>query len=189
MKWIEIKESKLNDIERKVALMEAMKVIRKGIISNSGLITESQDKTLDMVEDKLNNEIQSPEDVKRFMDKNDKKIKSKIDDSRLKKAWNMLKRMVSLGKRGFEWIVDNWKVVLIVLSIVAVYCLGWGGIGKLIGKGLLWTIEKPVELLADGLATLTGPDYMAAGQAISDTATQCGGFGGWSGAGLGGGLR
>ena len=47
MKWIELKENRIDDVERKIALMEAMKVIRKGIMSESGLITESQDKTLD----------------------------------------------------------------------------------------------------------------------------------------------
>ena len=137
----------------------------------------------------MNDEIQSPEDVKEFIKKNDSKIRNKIEDSRLKQAWNLLKKIVSLGKRGLEWIVKNWKTVLIILSIVAICCLGWGGIGKLIGKGLLWTVEKPIELMADGLASLTGPEYLAAGEKISDTAIQCGGYGGWSGAGLGGGLR
>lgn len=163
-------------------------------LRESNLFTESENqeiaKELDEVENKVDREVKSPKDVKNFIDKHDAKVCEKIKgNSKLSKAWDLLKKIAKAGVKGLNWILDHWVFVLTIIVAVSLYLFGIGGILKFLGWGAVKGLDAAVETLADGFAAITGPEYMAAGQKISDGCLAAGGYGGWSMAGLGGGLR
>lgn len=174
---------------QKLALEEAFEELNVAILKESK-INEADAKIIADVKDKIEDEVKKPEDVQKFILKNDSKVKA-VNNSLLSKAWDLLKKIVKLGAKGFKWIIDNWKYVLIALIAVglAIAFFNPGGAAKWTLKLAVKPLEYVVEKFADGLAWLTGPEYMAAGEKISNANIEAGGFGGWSGAGLGGGLR
>ena len=180
-------------MSRELALEMVMRQL-EGVIGSSRLFNESEQEEvkdeLEDVKDKIDKEVKTPEDVAKFVDKNDKKVQEKIKgDSMLSKGWDLLKKILKMGAAGLGWIIDHWAVVLTIIVCVYLYMFGLGGIMKIFGFGIKKGIESSVNALADGFAALTGPEYMAAGEKISDACVAAGGYGGWSMAGLGGGLR
>ena len=178
-------------VDVKKTVHEIMESIREAV-SSCARLDESEDISvkIDDVEKAVSKNIKSPSDVKRFVEKNDKKVKEKIkDNSLLSKGWQLLKDILNAGMDGISWIIKHFDVILVIVAVVSVYLCGLDRILAFFGLGIKKTIEGAVQTLADGFAAVTGPEYMAAGEKISNANVAAGGYGGWSGAGLGGGLR
>lgn len=188
-------EESISFWERKLQSMEVAESI-KHLAAYRGwkkrVLNESEEKAvkevIDTVEDKMNDE----KDVVNFVKANDEQMKE-AKDPFLKRAWSMLKTIVSWGAKGLKFIFEHWKEILLIIACVCIWkygiwnILGWGA--KKAVQGALKTVEAGVEAAADGFAAVTGPEYLAAGEKISNANAAAGGYGGWTGMGLGGGLR
>ena len=177
----------INYWHRKLCEIEANELIETAIRKHSAKIIDESLRSdiADKVKSAVAADVKDEKDVQQFIKKNDA-IVNKQKEPILHKAWNMLKRICSLGLKGLKFLAKHWKWVLLIVAIVVMIRLN---VWSLVGKALLNSVESGVETVADGLAKITGEKYMNMGNKISDVAVQAGGYGGWSGAGLGGGLR
>lgn len=156
------------------------------------VLNESEEKAVDNVIDVVEETMNDEKDVVKFVKANDNEVK-KADDPFLKRAWEMLKTVVSWGAKGLKFIADHWKEILLIIACICIWkfgiwnILGWGA--KKAAQGALSAVETGVEAAAEGFAAVVGPDYMAAGEKISKANAAAGGYGGWTQMGLGGGLR
>ena len=163
-------------------------------LNESNLITESdresEKEKVDDLKETVSNNINSPEDVKKFIEKNDKVLMEKIKDEQpiLKKAWEGLKTIVSYGWKGFKFLVENWKEVIIIIVLASCFIFGWETTATWIIKGAWKVLTFAAEVIGDA-AIDVAKSVGKAGDAISTANVASGGYGGWTGMGLGGGLR
>lgn len=177
----------INYWQKQINKIEAFEILNESMLSyDKDMISESlKDTITNKVKKHIDNNIKNENDVKKFIDSNDTTVQ-KTKNPILQKTWNILKTCFKLGKQGLAFIAKHWKWVLVIIAIVLIAKFGvWGTLGKLFVKAL----DSSAEAIASGFEAIVGNGYIEAGTKISDASVAAGGYGGWSQAGLGGGLR
>lgn len=163
---------------RKLNEIEAFELVEAALndFSNGKFLTESeQSQIIQKIKQEVKSELKDEKDVEKFVKDNDKLVQTKCKSDIFKKIWNVLKAVLKAGLDGLNFIAKYWRVIIMIGTVVLFMKYGFQG---LVGK-VISIIMKFLNL----------DEFIKAGAKISDASISAGGYGGWSGAGLGGGLR
>lgn len=167
---------------RKLNEIEAFELVEAALndFANGKLLTESeQSQIIQKIKQEVKAELKDEKDVEKFVKDNDRLVQTKCKSSVFKKIWKVLKTVVKAGLNGLNFIAKYWRIIIMVGVVVLIMKYGFWGL-----------VEKVISIIVKFLNIDDFfKDFSKAGDKISDTSIAAGGFGGWSGAGLGGGLR
>lgn len=163
---------------RKLNEIEAFELVEAALnnFSNGKLLTESeQSQLLQKIKQEVKTELKDEKDVEKFVKDNDRFVQTKCKSSVFKKIWKALKAILKAGLDGLNFIGEYWRVIIMIGIIVLLMKYGFWGLVK--------------KVISIGMEFLDLEGFIKAGAEISNANIAAGGYGGWSGAGLGGGLR
>lgn len=134
MDWIRIDESRdeqerkikllnesVDDLNRKMALNEAIDQLRRCFMKEMKIVTESEEQALEQAKNQIDSEVKKPDDVQGYINKNDQKVQEKVKDKKLKGAWDLMKKVAGAGKEGLKWIGSHWKIIFVIITAISIW--------------------------------------------------------------------